>query len=64
MAGAGTISGCRPVSKAEPASPTADETMKPAIERSIMNHRAGFTRPSDSETCKVESQGSLRFTGA
>lgn len=50
MAGTGTMLGWKPVSKAEPASPTAEETMKPGVDPSIKNHSAGFTRARDSET--------------
>lgn len=56
----GTMSGCMLVSKAEPATPTTDDTMKPGTEPSIKNHKAGFTSARDNETCKVESQGSFR----
>lgn len=60
-AGGGTMSGLTPRHSAVPAMPTMVESRNPALDRSIKYHSTGFTSARVSETCKVDSHGSLRF---
>ena len=58
--GVGIMSGLMPSSTAEPVSPTAADSRKPGLERSMRYHRNGLTSASVSETWSVDAQGSLR----
>lgn len=58
--GVGTISGSTPISTAEPIRPTAAESRKPGLERSIKYHKKGLTRASVSESCSVDAHGRRR----
>ena len=60
-AGGGTIFGLIPRHSAVPTIPTMVESRNPALDRSIKYHSTGFTSARVSETCKVDSHGSLRF---
>lgn len=62
LAGAGTISGLRLMMIVEPTTPTAEDSKKPGFDRSIRNHKKGFTRVRASETWRVEAHGVLRYT--
>lgn len=55
------MAGFTPRRTTEPASPTAAERRKPALDRSMSHQSSGLTRAKVTETCKVEDQGSLRY---
>ena len=59
--GVGIMAGFTPRRTTEPASPTAAERRKPALDRSMSHQSSGLTRAKVTETCKVEDQGSLRY---
>lgn len=60
LEGVGIISGFTPSSKPAPATPTAAERRKPALERSMSHQRSGLTSARVMDTCKVDDQASLR----
>lgn len=60
VAGLGIISGFDTSRRVVPIAPTAAESIKPGLERSMRYHSAGLTRASVREACRVEVQGSLR----
>lgn len=58
--GVGIMSGLMPRRSREPTRPTAAESTRPVLERSISHHRSGLARASVAEIWSVEDQASLR----
>lgn len=53
------ISGFRPNEMMEPVSPTAADSRKPGLERSIKYHRRGLAIAKVKDTCIVEAHGTF-----